>query len=317
MVTLTKATKSARTTSQSASPTPRAAKVRPVSRPSKDTTTVSAEAAAASVKSPRVANILSGLDSWAKVKGAEGLSLDKGQLLRRGSKGGKVRQLQEMLNQGGAKLEVDGKLGPKTQAAIRKFQKANNLSVDGIVGPKTLAALNGGGATAKTESSTEQSKAAPVKGSEPVADGSKGRFASTREALNGLPKALRKHADTFQAAGEKYGVDPRFLAAISMHETGKGTSSAFRNKNNAMGISNRKGPVRMSSVSASINKMAAGLANPKGYYRGKTTIGGVANIYAPVGAANDPNGLNGHWAKGVAKYYREMGGDPSQQVIFR
>ena len=112
-------------------------------------------------------------------------------------------------------------------------------------------------------------------------------------------------------------MDPRFLAAISMHETGNGTSSAFRNKNNAMGISGKKGPLHISSVEASIDKMARGLAKPTGYYKGKTTIGGVANIYAPVGAGNDPNGLNGYWAKGVARNFRKFGGDPSQQVIFR
>ncbi|HTZ11516.1 MAG TPA: peptidoglycan-binding domain-containing protein, partial [Candidatus Margulisiibacteriota bacterium] len=33
--------------------------------------------------------------------------------------------------------EVDGKIGPKTKAAIEAFQKANNLKPDGKVGPKT------------------------------------------------------------------------------------------------------------------------------------------------------------------------------------
>ncbi|MGE5197108.1 MAG: peptidoglycan-binding domain-containing protein [Deltaproteobacteria bacterium] len=32
---------------------------------------------------------------------------------------------------------VDGKLGPKTKAAIEEFQKASGLTVDGKVGPKT------------------------------------------------------------------------------------------------------------------------------------------------------------------------------------
>lgn len=53
-----------------------------------------------------------------------------------------VRHIQERLNAHGAKLVVDGKRGPKTQAAILTFQAAHNLTADGIVGRFTLAALN-------------------------------------------------------------------------------------------------------------------------------------------------------------------------------
>jgi len=37
--------------------------------------------------------------------------------------------------------EIDGKLGPKSKAAIREFQSKTGLAVDGKVGPKTWAAL--------------------------------------------------------------------------------------------------------------------------------------------------------------------------------
>lgn len=36
---------------------------------------------------------------------------------------------------------IDGKIGPKTKAAVMDFQKANGLKADGKVGPKTWAAL--------------------------------------------------------------------------------------------------------------------------------------------------------------------------------
>lgn len=38
-------------------------------------------------------------------------------------------------------LVVDGKIGPKTRAAVRAFQKSVGLVVDGIAGPQTFAAL--------------------------------------------------------------------------------------------------------------------------------------------------------------------------------
>jgi len=36
---------------------------------------------------------------------------------------------------------VDGKVGPKTKAAVEEFQKANGLTADGKVGPKTWQVL--------------------------------------------------------------------------------------------------------------------------------------------------------------------------------
>jgi N-acetylmuramoyl-L-alanine amidase len=38
---------------------------------------------------------------------------------------------------------VDGKDGPRTQAAVRAFQRDHGLDIDGIPGPKTQAALKG------------------------------------------------------------------------------------------------------------------------------------------------------------------------------
>jgi peptidoglycan hydrolase-like protein with peptidoglycan-binding domain len=50
--------------------------------------------------------------------------------------------LQAALKQlGYGNLVFDGKVGPKTKATIKAFQKANRLKVDGIFGPKTMAAL--------------------------------------------------------------------------------------------------------------------------------------------------------------------------------
>ena len=58
-----------------------------------------------------------------------------------GSQGSDVKTLQELLNQNGANLSVDGIFGAKTQQAVKDYQKAKGLAVDGIVGKNTWGAL--------------------------------------------------------------------------------------------------------------------------------------------------------------------------------
>lgn len=62
--------------------------------------------------------------------------------LRYGSRGDKVKELQQKLKRWGYYTgSIDGIFGSGTQAAVKKFQKKNGLTADGIVGPKTAAAL--------------------------------------------------------------------------------------------------------------------------------------------------------------------------------
>ena len=66
-------------------------------------------------------------------------------LLRVGSSGPDVADLQTELNQAGAEppLQADGQFGPRTRAAVVEFQRANGLDPDGVVGPQTRRALDG------------------------------------------------------------------------------------------------------------------------------------------------------------------------------
>ncbi|HEY9888591.1 MAG TPA: S8 family serine peptidase, partial [Candidatus Obscuribacterales bacterium] len=58
------------------------------------------------------------------------------------------RWLQQALNQaGGAQLQVDGIIGPRTRRSLRQFQQQQGLVVDGIPGPRTEAALMAAGAS--------------------------------------------------------------------------------------------------------------------------------------------------------------------------
>jgi len=136
--------------------------------------------------------------------------------------------------------------------------------------------------------------------------------------LSNLPDPLKRYAEDFETAGSKYGVDPKLLAAIAMHETANGTSSAFRNKNNAMGVSNASGPVEMKSVAESIEKMASllgkGINEGVGPYANAKSIEDIANIYAPQGAENDPNNLNRFWTRGVASNIAKLAENQPEQV---
>jgi len=62
-------------------------------------------------------------------------------LVRRGSRGSDVAELQSRLTDQGFELAADGIFGKRTDAAVRQFQEQNALDVDGIVGPLTWKAL--------------------------------------------------------------------------------------------------------------------------------------------------------------------------------
>jgi putative chitinase len=59
-------------------------------------------------------------------------------VLKRGSSGDDVKKLQEKLG-----VETTGTFGPKTEAAVKSWQKANGLKDDGIVGNATWSKLFG------------------------------------------------------------------------------------------------------------------------------------------------------------------------------
>lgn len=62
-------------------------------------------------------------------------------VLREGSTGPFVVQLQNDLDQLGEQLAQDGDFGPLTLAAVIRFQRRAGIAVDGIVGPQTWQAL--------------------------------------------------------------------------------------------------------------------------------------------------------------------------------
>jgi len=91
-------------------------------------------------------------------------------LLKNGSSGADVKALQELLNQLGAALEVDGQFGSKTEAAVKAFQKKAGIKQDGKYGDQTHASLmaavaeDDAGQQAMTETQPAPEQEQPVAG---------------------------------------------------------------------------------------------------------------------------------------------------------
>ncbi|MBR1821307.1 MAG: spore cortex-lytic enzyme [Clostridia bacterium] len=85
-------------------------------------------------------------------------------VLEVGSSGSDVTKVQKKLIQWGyLSGSADGKFGEKTRKAVESFQRKNGLAVDGRVGPKTAAAMgvtlsgSGGGSSSGGSSATASS----------------------------------------------------------------------------------------------------------------------------------------------------------------
>ena len=65
-------------------------------------------------------------------------------MVRYGSSGNDVSELQRILKENGYSLDVDGIFGSQTQAAVTDYQTKKGLDVDGIVGDQTWGSLTGG-----------------------------------------------------------------------------------------------------------------------------------------------------------------------------
>jgi hypothetical protein len=62
-------------------------------------------------------------------------------MIRMGSKGAKVREIQALLVRAGFTVKVDGDFGPSTRDAVKAFQIKYKLEADGVVGPATQKEL--------------------------------------------------------------------------------------------------------------------------------------------------------------------------------
>ena len=121
---------------------------------------------------------------------------------------------------------------------------------------------------------------------------------------------LENQYDNVVAAAQKNGVPPSTMAAIMAHETGRGTSQFVRDKNNPAGLMDPTTNWQTGQSFKTIEEgvAAAGRTIGKNFKSGGGTIPGMQKTYAPIGAANDPRGLNKDWAPGVLKLRSQLQG---------
>ena len=115
---------------------------------------------------------------------------------------------------------------------------------------------------------------------------------------------------TFVSQGAAAGIDPRALVAIAAHETMLETYVPAQAIRNPFGL----GPgMAFARERDAIALAARTLAD--GYLpEGRDTLATISAKWAPLGAANDPGGLNANWTAGVGAYYAALGGDPTRPI---
>lgn len=94
------------------------------------------------------------------------------------------------------------------------------------------------------------------------------------------------------------------ILSISKHETGRWTSNAFINKHNLGGIMCSTGIKQYNTLDEGIEAFVNLLKN-RYFAQGLDTIEKIQPVYCPVGAANDPKGLNKYWLSTVTQFYNE------------
>lgn len=119
---------------------------------------------------------------------------------------------------------------------------------------------------------------------------------------------LKGYGDLVLEHSKKMGIDPVLVSAVIMQESGQGK---YTSKNNPGGIMDwEKGysqkryfETMEDGIKFTIENLADKILN-----EGLVTIEDLGDRYAPVGASNDPNGLNKNWVPGVKKFVEMLGG---------
>jgi hypothetical protein len=213
-------------------------------------------------------------------------------------------------------VDVDGQYGPDTGGAVRNWKFRTGYpprALDdqlGVPGQRMLLGLDPTPPAFAKRAAERTSGAGAIDsfivGRSWLIPGPKYASASPLEGLGAA----------FVDSGRRHHVDPRFLVAIAVQEGRLGTYIPTAKIFNTFGI----GPnTPFPSWEANIEAAATNLARPapNGHYIGAHTIRAIGSIWAPSGAANDPNGLNNEWVKDVTLFYSRLGGRKSIDALVK
>lgn len=119
--------------------------------------------------------------------------------------------------------------------------------------------------------------------------------------------------DKIVEEAKKQRISPTLLASVMAEETGRGTSSVLRTKNNPAGIFDSK-----SNTSKTFDSLDDGIETSaktvaKNWKAGGENVPGMGRIYAPPGASNDPNHTNSGWPSGVNSFMGQLQGNNQQK----
>lgn len=119
--------------------------------------------------------------------------------------------------------------------------------------------------------------------------------------------AFRGKRTAFEHVAKKYNVDPILMIAISIHETGWGKSPAVVDHNNPSGQMIGSTIIHFNTLEEGLD-MTGQTLNNLWNERGLNSIEKLGTAYAPIGASNDPTGLNANWVPATTKFVQQMGG---------
>lgn len=136
-------------------------------------------------------------------------------------------------------------------------------------------------------------------------------FDGTAEDLNKkLDGVMKGMGQTFLDLQEKYGINAAFLVSLANAESNHGKSNFAVNKNNVTSIYDSKNKqFRNFDTVADCLEYTAKLLKNNYVGEGLKTIAQIHQKYCPIGADNDPTGMNRNWGPTIAQLVTSIQND--------
>ncbi|MGM9903249.1 MAG: peptidoglycan amidohydrolase family protein [Enterococcus sp.] len=128
--------------------------------------------------------------------------------------------------------------------------------------------------------------------------------------------AFSEYADTIIAEAEKNGISPIIFVAIMIHESAWGTSQAIREKNDPGGLMVNNELQKYETLIEGIAAMGRTLKQLI-IEQNLRSVAQLGSIYCPVGANNDPYGLNKAWVPAVQELMIQLGGTKEMSLLWQ